>query len=276
MAKDKKIVTAFGRMNPPTTGHQKLINAVLNRAKVEGADHDIRLSHTHDAKKNPLTQDQKLHHARKLFPKVNFSGSSKEHPSFIHHLKELHSKGYTHVSMIAGSDRSDEYQKLADKYNKPKEEGGEFHFKSIKIHSAGHRDPDAEGTEGMSASKMREHAKQGDYDSFKSGLPRHTTHDHAQEMYNQVRHGMSIKESYHARFREKLTEIAKSTLKSYINKASQDRTKSLGDEKRYNKRLAGVSSAVKKVAVNEDTTRKVHYKSLVGQLLDKKSLSTKK
>ena len=356
MAKDKKIVTAFGRMNPPTTGHQKLINAVLNRAKVEGADHDIRLSHTHDAKKNPLTQDQKLSHARKLFPKVNFSGSSKEHPSFIHHLKELHSKGYTHVSMIAGSDRADEYQKLVDRYNKPKEEGGEFHFKSIKIHSAGHRDPDAEGTEGMSASKMREHAKQGDYDSFKAGLPRHTTHDHAQEMYNQVRHGMSIKEAYIARFKSKLTEIANTTLKSYINKASQDRTKSLGDEKRYNKRLAGVSTAVKKVAsegleearrsftckscgpgaiadysysyddksdswgpirkcancgmahpiaprkltakqqavhdtldrylktgsfsrtesFNEATARKAHYKSLVGQVLDKKSLSTKK
>ena len=198
MAKDKKIVTAFGRMNPPTVGHQKLIDTVLNKAKAEDADHDIRLSHSQDAKKNPLTQEQKLHHARKMFPKVNFSGSSKEHPSFIHHLKDLHSKGYTHVTMVAGSDRADEYQKLVDKYNKP---GGEFHFKSIKIHSAGHRDPDAEGTEGMSASKMRQHAHEGNYHSFKAGLPSHVTHEHAQELYNHVRAGMGIKESTFLRFK---------------------------------------------------------------------------
>ncbi len=130
-----------------------------------------------------------------MFPKVNFSGSSKEHPSFIHHLKDLHSKGYTHVTMVAGSDRAEEYQKLVDKYNKPEKEGGQFHFKSIKIHSAGHRDPDADGAEGMSASKMRQHAQEGNYHSFKSGLPSHVTHAHAQELYNHVRDGMGIKES---------------------------------------------------------------------------------
>lgn len=198
MAKDKKIVTAFGRMNPPTTGHQKLIDAVLNKAKAEDANHDIRLSHSQDAKKNPLTQDQKLHHARKMFPKVNFSGSSKEHPSFIHHLKDLHSKGYTHVTMIAGSDRVEEYQKIVDKYNKP---GGEFHFKSIKIHSAGQRDPDADGVEGMSASKMRQHAQEGNYHTFKAGLPSHVNNQHAQELYNHVRGGMGIKESTFLRFK---------------------------------------------------------------------------
>ncbi|CAB4143619.1 hypothetical protein UFOVP447_192 [uncultured Caudovirales phage] len=198
MAKDKKIVTAFGRMNPPTIGHQKLVDAVLHKAKSEGADHDIRLSHSQDAKKNPLSQEHKLHHARKMFPKVNFSGSSKEHPSFIHHLKDLHSKGYTHVTMVAGSDRADDYQKIVDKYNKP---GGEFNFKSIKIHSAGHRDPDAEGAEGMSASKMRKHAEEGNYHSFKSGLPSHVSHSHAQELYNHVRGGMGIKESAFLRFK---------------------------------------------------------------------------
>ena len=198
MAKDKKIVTAFGRMNPPTTGHQKLVDAVLNRAKAEDADHDIRLSHSQDAKKNPLSQEQKLHHARKMFPKVNFSGSSKEHPSFIHHLKDLHSKGYTHVTMIAGSDRVAEYQKIVDKYNKP---GGEFHFKSIKIHSAGQRDPDADGVEGMSASKMRQHAQEGNYHTFKAGLPSHVNNQHAQELYNHVRGGMGIKESTFLRFK---------------------------------------------------------------------------
>ena len=201
MAKDKKIVSSFGRMNPPSVGHEKLINAVLQHAHAQQADHDIRLSHTQDSKKNPLSQHHKLYHARKMFPNVNFSGSSKESPSFISHLKELHRKGYTHVTMVAGSDRVPEYQKIVDKYNKPEKEGGEFHFKSVKIVSAGHRDPDAEGTEGMSASKMRQHAQDGNYRSFRAGLPKHVTHDHAQQLYNHVREGMGIKESRFLRFK---------------------------------------------------------------------------
>lgn len=201
MAKDKHIVTAFGRMNPPTIGHQKLIDAVLNKAKASGADHDIRLSHSQDKKKNPLTQEQKLHHARKMFPGVNFSGSSKESPSFLTHLKELHDKGYTHVTFVAGSDRVPDYQKLVKQYNKPEEKGGLFQFKGVKVVSAGHRDPDAEGAEGMSASKMREHAQQGNYHTFKAGLPSHVTHEHAQQIYDHVRNGMGIKESVFLNFK---------------------------------------------------------------------------
>lgn len=202
MAKDKHIVTTFGRVNPPTVGHEKLFNHVKQLADSQGAEHDIRVSHSSDPKKNPLTQEQKLHHLRKMFPHHTFSGSSKEQPSFIHHLKDLHSKGYTHVTMVAGSDRVPEYERIVSKYNKPEKEGGEFHFKSIKIASAGHRDPDAEGTEGMSASKMREHASNGNYHSFKSGLPKHVSHEHAKELYNHVRSGMGIKESVFLRFKE--------------------------------------------------------------------------
>jgi len=201
MAKDKHVVTAFGRMNPPTTGHQKLIDAVLNKAKAAGADHDIRLSHSQDKKKNPLSQEQKLNHTRKMFPGVNFSGSSKESPSFLTHLKELHGKGYTHVTFVAGSDRVPEYEKLVKQYNKPEKEGGLFHFKGVKVVSAGHRDPDADGAEGMSASKMRDHAQQGNYHSFKAGLPSHVTHEHAQQLYDHVRNGMGIKESVFLSFK---------------------------------------------------------------------------
>lgn len=208
MAKDKHIVTTFGRVNPPTIGHEKLFNHVKSLADSEGADHDIRVSHSHDKKKNPLSQDQKLHHLRKMFPEHHFSGSSKESPSFLTHLKELHNKGYSHVTFVAGSDRVPEYQKLVDKYNKPEKEGGEFHFKRIKVVSAGHRDPDAEGAEGMSASKMREHAQQGNYHSFKAGLPKHVTHEHAQQLYKHVRDGMGIHESVFMRFKTWLFENA--------------------------------------------------------------------
>ena len=206
MAKEKHIVTAFGRVNPPTSGHEKLFNKVKELAKAEGADHDIRVSHSQDKKKNPLSQEQKLHHLRKMFPKHNFSGSSSESPSFLTHLKDLHEKGYTHATMVAGSDRVPEYSELVKKYNKPESEGGLFHFKHIKVVSAGHRDPDAEGTEGMSASKMREHASQGNYHSFKSGLPSHVSHEHAKQLYDHVRQGMGIHESVFMRFKTWLFE----------------------------------------------------------------------
>lgn len=207
MAKDKHIVTTFGRVNPPTIGHQKLFDKVKNLAASQGAEHDIRVSHSQDSKKNPLTQDQKLHHLRAMFPEHNFSGSSKEQPSFIHHLKDLHSKGYTHVTMVAGSDRVPEYQKIVDKYNKP---DGDFHFKSIRIVSAGHRDPDAEGAEGMSASKMRQHAQDSNYHSFKSGLPSHVTHQQAKSLYNDVRAGMGLhhEESFIYKFKKWIFEAA--------------------------------------------------------------------
>lgn len=203
MTKDKKIVTTFGRVNPPTVGHQKLFDKVKSMADAEGSEHDIRVSHSQDAKKNPLTQDQKLSHLRHMFPKHTFSGSTKESPSFIHHLKDLHGKGYSHVTFVAGSDRVEEYQKIIDKYNKP---DGDFHFKHIKVVSAGHRDPDAEGAEGMSASKMRQHAQDGNYHSFKAGLPAHVTNQHAQHLYNDVRSGMGLKESFLRRFKNWLVE----------------------------------------------------------------------
>ena len=201
MAKDKHIITTFGRVNPPTIGHQKLFDKVKSLADSQGAEHDIRVSHSQDSKKNPLTQEQKLTHLRHMFPEHNFSGSSKEQPSFIHHLKDLHSKGYTHVTMVAGSDRVPEYQKIVDKYNKP---GGDFHFKRINIVSAGHRDPDAEGAEGMSASKMRQHAQDGNYHTFKSGLPSHVSHEHAKKLYNDVRKGMGLhhEESFILKFKK--------------------------------------------------------------------------
>lgn len=206
MAKDKKMVTTFGRVNPPTVGHQKLFDKVRSMADAEGSEHDIRVSHSQDAKKNPLTQEQKLSHLRHMFPKHTFSGSTKESPSFMHHLRDLHQKGYTHVTFVAGSDRVPEYQKIVDKYNKPKEQGGEFHFKHINVVSAGHRDPDAEGAEGMSASKMRQHAQDGNYHSFKSGLPSHVTHQHAKHLYNDVRSGMGLKENFLRRFKNWLVE----------------------------------------------------------------------
>ena len=192
--KEKHAVLAFGRMNPPTTGHGALVDKVKEIAKQHKATHHVVLSHSQDKAKNPLSPAQKLTHARRFFPGTNLSVASKEHPTFLHHAAELHKKGVTHLHMVAGSDRVEEYKKKLEQYNGT-HKGALYNFKHIEVHSAGERDPDAEGTEGMSASKMRKHAGEGNYDEFKKGIPGHVPEHHAKELYNHVRKGMSVKES---------------------------------------------------------------------------------
>jgi len=191
---ERHAVLAFGRVNPPTVGHEKLVNKVKEVAKKVGGSHHVVLSHSQDPGKNPLTSDQKLKHAKRFFPDTNLSVSDKEHPNFLSQASKLHSAGATHLHMVAGSDRTGEYHKLLHKYNGVKGPHGYFNFKKIEVHSAGERDPDAEGAEGMSASKMRKHATEGNYKEFKKGIPSHVHDEHAKELYNDVRKGMSIKE----------------------------------------------------------------------------------
>lgn len=184
----KPVVFAFGRMNPPTSGHAKLVDKVHSLAQKHDAHHEVVLSHSHDAEKNPLSGSDKLKHAKRFFPQTNISLSSKEHPNFISHAKRLSQAGHKHLIMVAGSDRVKEYRDTLHKYN-----GKEFHFKKIDVVSAGHRDPDAHGTEGMSASKMRDHAKKGNFKEFRKGIPDHVADHHAQELFHDVRRGMGIK-----------------------------------------------------------------------------------
>ena len=204
-SKENHAVLAFGRMNPPTTGHGKLVDKVKDIAKENGASHHIVLSHSQDKAKNPLSAESKLKHAKRFFPKTNISVSDKEHPNFLSQAAKLHKQGVTHLHMVAGSDRTGEYHKLLHKYNGT-HEGALFNFKHIKVHSAGERDPDAEGTEGMSASKMRAHASSGNFKEFKKGVPSHVPEHHAKELYNDVRHHMGVKESVDASFEELLFE----------------------------------------------------------------------
>lgn len=203
--KEKHAVLAFGRINPPTTGHQKLVNKVKEVAKSVGGSHHVVLSHSQDKSKNPLTSQQKLKHAKRFFPNTNLSVATKEEPNFLAHAKKLHQSGVTHLHMVAGSDRVPEYKKLLHKYNGT-HEGALFNFKDIHVHSAGERDPNAKGTEGMSASKMRSHASAGEYEHFKKGIPSHVPEHHAKELYHDVRKGMNIKESLDERFEYLLSE----------------------------------------------------------------------
>jgi hypothetical protein len=190
---EKHAVLAFGRMNPPTTGHAKLVDKVKEVANKVGGSHHVVLSHSTDPKKNPLTAAQKLKHAKRFFPNTNLSVSDKESPNFLEQAKKLHKQGVTHLHMVAGSDRIPEYKKILSKYNGT-HQSALFNFKKIHVHSAGERDPDAEGTEGMSASKMRGHATTGNFEEFKKGIPSHVRHEHAKELFNDVRKGSKISE----------------------------------------------------------------------------------
>ena len=191
---EKHAVMAFGRMNPPTTGHEVLVHKVKSVAKQVGGSHHIILSHSQDAAKNPLTASQKVKHAKRFFPDTNISLATKEEPNFLTQAAKLHKQGVTHLHMVAGSDRVAEYHKLLHKYNGT-HEGALFNFKKITLHNAGARDPDAEGTSGMSASKMRSHATSNNFDDFKQGIPKHVPEHHAKELFRDVRKGMNIKES---------------------------------------------------------------------------------
>jgi dephospho-CoA kinase len=192
---EKHHVFTFGRMNPPTTGHLKLIDKVKEVAAKHNATHTVVTSHSQDAKKNPLSAAQKVKHLKRYSPGTNFHASSKEHPTFLHHAAELHKKGVTHLHMVVGSDRTHEMKAKLHQYN-GSHEGALYHFKKIHVHSAGERDPDAEGTTGMSGTKMREHAKNKDVKSFKQGVPHHVSDTHAKELMHDTRKGMGLHESY--------------------------------------------------------------------------------
>ena len=177
----KPVAITFGRMNPPTIGHQKLVDHLHSVAQKHGADSEVHLSHTQDKKKNPLSHGQKVGLARKAFGSSVQSGP---HKTIIDVMKHLHKQGRKEVHVVVGGDRHKEMHELLHKYN-----GKEYRFDKIHVHSAGERDPDSEGAEGMSASKMREHAKNNNHEAFKSGLP-HKLKSSSHAVMKMVRSGM--------------------------------------------------------------------------------------
>jgi hypothetical protein len=189
-ADEQHHVLAFGRMNPITSGHEAVVNKVHDVAKKNNASHGVVVSHSQDAKKNPLTGEQKVKHAGRAFPGTNVSAASKDKPTILHHAAAAHAAGAQHLHVVAGSDRKEEMHNLLHKYNGKDSSHGHYNFKSITVHSSGARDPDAEGTSGMSASKMRAHAAAGNQKEFHAGAPSKMSDAHKAEMYKDVRKGM--------------------------------------------------------------------------------------
>lgn len=166
----KTAVIAYGRYNPPTIGHEKLINKVNSVTKQNKADGFIIPTHTQDNKKNPLTYNEKEELLKSMIDdNINILPSGK---TLMLMLRDLQSKGYTDIIHIAGSDRIPDFKNLVNIYNGKPDKTGEipFEFKSYRFESAGDRDPDSEDIEGMSASKLRQLAIEGNLKEFKQGM----------------------------------------------------------------------------------------------------------
>lgn len=189
---DKHHVIAFGRMNPPTAGHEEVVKTLKDKAKEVGGDHTLILSHSHGTKdgKNPLSPEQKLYHAKNAFPGTNIEVASKDKPTLLHHVVDLYNKGVTHLHFTGGSDR----QGMADmlkKYNGVKSAHGYYNFKDIQFHSSGEREEGATGVKGISGTKLRELASSGKKKEFHSNLSSTMKPEHKDELYNDLRKAMS-------------------------------------------------------------------------------------
>ena len=185
------IVFGFGRFNPPTTGHEKLIKKV---ASVAGSNPwRVFPSHTQNPKKDPLPQALKTAYMRKMFKKYAKNIVVSKARNAIEIAVELYNQGYKNLIMVAGADRVKGFDTMLNQYNGVEGKGhGYYKFDSIKIVSAGERDPDSEGVEGMSASKMRAAAVDGDKDSFLKGVP--SDFKDGEKLYRDVRKYMGIRE----------------------------------------------------------------------------------
>lgn len=208
---DKGTLTvAFGRFNPPTTGHEKLLDTVSDIAGK--GDYKIYPSRSNDPKKNPLDPDTKISYMRRMYPKhgeriVNDAGSK----TIFDVLKQAHADGYSGVNIVVGSDRQAEFEKLASKYN-----GQLYDFAELNVVSAGERDADSDDVSGMSASKLRKAAADGDFNAFRKGTPKSLDDKEARKLFMTIRKSMKVEEGY------SLFEIApkmdmESLRESYVN-----------------------------------------------------------
>ena len=184
------LTVTFGRFNPPTVGHQKLLYAAKNAAG-KGAL-KIYPSRSQDAKKNPYDADEKVEVMKQMFP--DHAGSIVNDPNaktIFDVLKQAHQDGYSSVKIVVGGDRVKEFEKLSGDYN-----GKLYDFSDVATVSAGERDPDSGGVEGMSASKMRKAAADGDLAEFRKGLPDNIDDKTAKQMMNTIRKKMKVSEGW--------------------------------------------------------------------------------
>jgi hypothetical protein len=212
---EKTVFFSFGRMNPPTIGHEKLLDKLASTAGRN--PYRMYLSQSTDAKKNPLSYKDKVKFVRKMFPRHARNVMLKNDVKTVFDVAvKLYNEGFRKVVMVVGSDRVREFDALLSKYNGQKGRHGLYNFADIKVVSAGTRDPDAEGVEGMSASKMRSAATDNDFTTFAQGLPKAFSNADSKALFNAVRKGMGLKEAKDFRNHVQLEPVSE-VRESYID-----------------------------------------------------------
>lgn len=184
------LTIAFGRFNPPTIGHLQLMDTAAASAEQDQSDYIIVPSRSQDAKKNPLDADTKISYMRRMFPQHSeriYNDSNMR--TIFDVLKKAHNDGYSAIRIVGGADRVKEFDKLANNYN-----GNLYQFDNIEVISSGDRDPDGKGIEGVSASRMRLAAAEGDFKTFRGGLPPEVPRKEAMELFSVLRQSMGIEE----------------------------------------------------------------------------------
>lgn len=210
------LTVAFGRFNPPHLGHLQLMDTAAAAAEQDQGDYLIVPSRSQDKKKNPLDADTKVDFMRTMFPQHSSKISNDQNTRTIFDvLKKAHNDGYTNIRIVGGADRVNEFNKLANNYN-----GSLYQFDNVDVVSAGDRDPDSEGVEGLSASRMRLSASEGDFKTFRSGLPPELPRKQALALFDTVRQSMGIVDQVSEQFN--IWEIAprfdqKSLRENYIS-----------------------------------------------------------
>ena len=184
------LTIAFGRFNPPTTGHEKLLDTVAKSS--DDGDYVIVPSRSQDPKKNPLDTDTKVSIMRQMFPQHSERiVNDPQNRTIFDVLKKAHMDGYANVRIVGGADRQQEFDKLVNNYN-----GKMYQFDNVEVRSAGDRDPDSDDVEGMSASKQRKAAAENNFDAFYKGVPSTMSKKAAKEMFNNIRLAMNVTEGW--------------------------------------------------------------------------------
>ena len=251
---DKSIAITFGRFNPPTIGHEKLINKVARADR----NYKIFISRSEDSKKNPLSPREKLSWMKKMFPQYARNIEINTTNMILDIATMLYNKGHTILKFVVGSDRVREFETILKKYNNQKNRHGYYNFKTIDVISAGERDPDAEGASGMSASKMRDAASKGDVASFKRGLP--SQFRDVDGLFKAVRKGMGIREDYKPDTSKPVMTLGQFEQKQVRDLYVREMIFNIGDQVKYLKedKQGKVVRRGTNYVVLEDTNNNLH------------------
>ena len=211
----KTLYFVWGRMNPPTAGHEKLLDFL--KAKAGRNPFRIYLTQSEDNSKNPIPFIDKVKFARKGFPQYGRQiMMNKKLKTIFDAMTSFYNEGFKRIVIVAGNDRVRQYEILLNKYNGVKGKHGFYNFERINVLDAGKRDPESSGVEGVSGTKLRGYAESGDFTKFAQYMPKRLSNSDSKAVYNAVRKGIGLKEEKEFKNKIQLEPVSE-IRESYIN-----------------------------------------------------------